>query len=74
MELNFDYDENADVLYAHYGEPRDGYCTEHKDGILIRHCAKTNVIIGFTIINYSKQREAGYTKSIPHFEGVEIPF
>lgn len=74
MNLQFRYDEEADVLYASIGEPRLAVSEEPFDGILIRRDPETGEVIGFTIINYRRQKRDGFLKRIPHFEEVEIPY
>ncbi len=73
-KFKYDYDSDADVLYASIGDPRIGVSEEPLDGILIRRDAITGELIGFTIINYSRQKKDGYLKEIPYFGGVDIPY
>lgn len=74
MNLNFKYDEHSDVLYAFKGKPRPNVAEEPSDGILILRDIKSREIIGFMIINYKRQKQAGYLSDIPHFGSVEIPY
>ena len=73
IDLNFNYDETSDVLYAFKGKPRPNVAEEPSDGILILREIKTRKIIGFMILNYKRQKRDGYLKEIPHFPNVEIP-
>lgn len=72
--MTFQYDRAADVLYAFLGEPRPGIFKEPEDGIYIRLDVDTGEPIGFTIINYSRQKRDGHIRRIPHFPNVEIPY
>jgi len=74
MKIKYKYDERSDVLYASIGNPRPGISEEPFDGILIRRDANTGEVIGFTIINYSRQKRDGFIRKIPYFEDVEIPY
>jgi uncharacterized protein YuzE len=74
MKVNFKYDEKSDVLYASIGEKKPGISEEPEDGILIRRALGTREIIGFTIINYKRQKERGFLKNIPFFENIIIPY
>lgn len=56
VDLQFRYDEISDVLYISFGNPRPGYSKELSDGILVRYDFVTKKIIGFTVINYSRQK------------------
>lgn len=71
--VKFDYDKEADVLYAYIGKPRTAYCEETLEGILIRRDPKTNRVVGFTIINYSRKKARGQLGSIPHFPSITLP-
>jgi uncharacterized protein YuzE len=52
------YDEEADVLYVSLGEPRAADDTDMTDeGILTRYA--DGEIVGYTILNASKQAVAG---------------
>lgn len=48
--LNWDYDDDADVLYISLGEPRSALGTDIGDGLIVRYDDKTNEIVGLTII------------------------
>lgn len=74
MNLHFRYDKPSDVIYAFDGEPRPNYAEELSDGILILRDLKTRSVIGFMILNYSRQKADGYVKDIPFFPGVVIPY
>ncbi|NMC43480.1 MAG: DUF2283 domain-containing protein [candidate division Zixibacteria bacterium] len=71
--VKFDYDKEADVLYAHIGKPRPAYSEETIDGVLIRRDPKTDRIVGFTIINYSRKKARGQLDRIPHFPAITLP-
>ena len=74
MNIQYEYDEFADVLYASYGVPKSAISEEPFDGIIIRRDPATYEIIGFTILNYRRQKEQGYLENNPYFDFREIPF
>lgn len=74
MKIDFSYDEESDILYAFVGKPVPAICEEPVNGILIRRDIKTRKVVGFTIINYKRQKRDGHTKNIPCFQGVKIPY
>lgn len=47
--LDWDYDEEADVLYISIGEPRNALGIDIGDGAVIRYIEKTGEIAGITI-------------------------
>ncbi|MBI4645457.1 MAG: DUF2283 domain-containing protein [Bacteroidia bacterium] len=53
--INWDYDEEADVLYLSIDKPQKALGVDMGDGIIVRYKEKTNEIVGLTIIGI-KQR------------------
>jgi len=53
--INWDYDEEADVLYLSIDKPQMALGIDMGDGIIIRYKEKTKEIVGLTIIGF-KQR------------------
>jgi len=50
-KIDLDYDEEADILYMSFGEPREAEdSVEVEDGIVYR--IKDNEVVGITIINF----------------------
>ena len=49
-----EYDEEADVLYITFGEPKKAVCDEVAVGVLVRRSGETGKIVGITIIDYKK--------------------
>jgi len=47
--INWSYDEEADVLYISFGDPRPAIAID-VDGVLIRYTEDTGEIVGVTII------------------------
>lgn len=72
--IRFDYDENADVLYAFIDEPVKTYYEEVSNGVFLRRDYSSDRVIGFMIINYGKRKHLGLLHPIPNFEDVEIPY
>lgn len=52
-KIILDYDEEADVLYLSFGEPRSAI-TEEMGNIGVRVDPKTNEIVGLTVIEFLK--------------------
>jgi uncharacterized protein YuzE len=73
INIKYDYDKEADVLYASVGEPKPAKSVDYKNGIVIRIDPHSGKYIGFTIIDYMKRKKRGMIKRIPHFKQVELP-
>jgi len=52
-KIEFDYDEEADVMYISFGEPKDAV-TEEIGNVGIRIDEKTREVAGLTIIEFMK--------------------
>ncbi len=48
--LNWDYDEEADVLYISMGEPQKALGVDIGDGAIVRYVEATNEVVGLTLI------------------------
>ncbi len=72
-QIKYDYDKSGDVLYAFIGESTPAISEETSNGVLIRRDIKTNEIVGFTIVNYSRKKKRGQLKAIPYFPNVKLP-
>ncbi len=48
--LNWDYDEEADVLYLSIGEPRPAVSVDAGDGIVLRYDEARKELVGLTLI------------------------
>lgn len=48
--LNWQYDEEADVLYISVGKPRPAVGTDIGEGVIIRYDEKKKELVGITII------------------------
>ena len=71
-KIKFSYDKENDVLYSFINKPRKAICRELGNGILIR--IDTNKkIVGFTITDYERRKRNGLLKTVPYFEGLELP-
>jgi uncharacterized protein YuzE len=51
--VNSYYDEEADVLYVSFGEPKLSETLDTGEDLLIRFNQKTGELTGFTILNFS---------------------
>jgi uncharacterized protein YuzE len=52
--VNSYYDEEADVLYVSFGEPKTSETLDTGEDLLIRFDPITGEITGFTILNFSE--------------------
>ena len=49
-KINWDYDEDADVLYLSIDEPRPALGVDVGDGVILRYDEADNELVGLTII------------------------
>jgi uncharacterized protein YuzE len=49
-KLNWDYDEDADVLYISVGEPKPAVGVDIGEGVVVRWNEKKREVVGLTII------------------------
>ena len=49
-KLNWDYDEEADVLYISVGKPKKAVGHDIGDGLIVRWDEKEKEVVGLTII------------------------
>ncbi len=48
--INWDYDEEADVLYISVGEPRPAVGMDIGEGVVLRYDEKQQEVVGVTIM------------------------
>ncbi len=72
-QIAFHYDKEVDVLYANIGDQKPATSIEKGNGTTIRLDPSSGKIIGFTVIHYMKRIKKGLLKSIPEFEGIDLP-
>ncbi len=53
--INWDYDEEADVLYLSFSEPQNALGLDIGDGTIVRYNEKTKDIVGLTIISFRER-------------------
>ncbi len=53
--LNWEYDEEADVLYISVGKPRPAIGTDIGDGVVVRYDNKKKEIVGLTILGFRER-------------------
>jgi len=58
--VDWDYDEEADVLYISFGKPQPALTAELGDGFLARFRESDSELVGFTVLDASRllKREA----------------
>lgn len=53
--LNWEYDEEADVLYISVGKPRAAVGTDIGDGVVVRYDKRKREIVGLTILGFRER-------------------
>ena len=53
--LNWDYDEDADVLYISIGEPRKALGVDIGEGAIVRYIESTGEVVGLTLIGVKER-------------------
>ncbi len=48
--INWDYDEEADVLYLSIGEPQPALGVDIGEGVVLRYDERRNQLVGLTLI------------------------
>ncbi|MEA5449819.1 DUF2283 domain-containing protein [Leptolyngbya sp. CCNP1308] len=49
-QANWDYDDEADVLYLTVGEPRPAFGVDIGDGVVLRYDEANREVVGLTVI------------------------
>ena len=57
--LNWEYDEEADVLYISVGKPQPAVGVDIGDGVVVRFDDKKKEVVGLTIIGFRTRTLAG---------------
>ena len=57
--INWDYDEEADVLYMSIGEPRTALGVDIGDGVIVRYNEGHKEVVGITLIGLRDRLLAG---------------
>lgn len=60
-QLDWEYDEEADVLYISVGKPRPAVGVDIGEGVIVRWDEKRKEIIGLTIIGLRARLTEGIT-------------
>ena len=50
--LNWEYDEEADVLYISVGKPRPAVGTDFGEGVIVRYDENKKEVVGISIIGF----------------------
>ena len=53
--LNWDYDEEADVLYISIGEPSKALGIDIGEGVIVRYAEDKEEVVGLTIIGVKER-------------------
>lgn len=57
--LNWEYDEEADVLYISVGKPREAVGVDIGEGVVVRFDDKKKEVVGLTIIGFRSRTLEG---------------
>ena len=78
IEVKFDYDKEADVLYITFGSGEPSYCEEVDDILLVERGFTTNNITGFRILDVRHHKiqvvEVRISKILRMLEEARLPF
>ncbi|MCG6550973.1 MAG: DUF2283 domain-containing protein [Candidatus Magnetominusculus sp. LBB02] len=58
--LNWDYDDEADVLYISIGEPKQAIGVDIGEGVIMRYTEETSELVGLTIIGIKERFLKGF--------------
>lgn len=50
QSVHWDYDEEADVLYVSFGEPRPAIGIDAGDGVIVRYDETVGRVVGLTVV------------------------
>jgi uncharacterized protein YuzE len=53
--LDWDYDEDADVLYISIGEPTKAVSVDVGEGVIVRYSEEKGEVVGLTIIGVKEK-------------------
>jgi uncharacterized protein YuzE len=53
--LNWDYDEEADVLYISIGEPRKALGVDIGEGAIVKYVESSGEVVGLTILGVKER-------------------
>lgn len=57
--INWDYDEDADVLYLSVGSPRPALSVDLGDGLIARYDGERHEVVGLTIVGFRERLVKG---------------
>lgn len=60
--INWDYDEDADVLYISIGEPQAALGVDIGEGVIVRYDEGHNEVVGLTLIGLRDRLLAGLSE------------
>lgn len=56
-ELDWSYDDDADVLYVSFGAPRKAVGIDIGDGVIVRYDEQADEVVGVTILGLRSRTE-----------------
>lgn len=54
-DVEFDYDEEVDVLYVSFGKPKKAISEDLGNGVIIRYNEEDDELVGMTLIGIKKR-------------------
>ena len=63
--LRIPYDEDADVLYVAFGQPREGVDEEVEDGVYLRGLEDRGAVVGLTVVDLVRRFGHQHTLELP---------
>jgi uncharacterized protein YuzE len=70
--LNWDYDEEAHVLYISMGEPQKALGIDIGDEAIVRYVEATNEVVGLTLIGMKERLLKSLKKKLTSAAGAPI--
>ena len=62
--LDWEYDEEADVLYLSTGEPRAALGVDIGDGIVVRYDESAKEVVGLTVVGLRERTLRGLVEGV----------
>jgi uncharacterized protein YuzE len=62
-QLDWEYDEEADVLYVSIGKPKKAIGVEIGQGVVVRYDERSDKVVGLTILGIRTRLQASLKKA-----------
>jgi len=67
-KINWDYDEEADVLYISLDKPQPAISADIGEGVIVRYDKKRNEVVGITLLGLKERVLRGINKNMKDFD------